>query len=460
MAKLKLPEMEILDDEPFANDKLDRREPIETLTNLIDNIDSPFILSVDAPWGSGKTTFLKMWEKHLQKMGYIVVNFNAWETDFSNDPFLALSSEIATQLAAKDGAHSISDHIDALKDFAKEVAFRRVPNVLSTIAALGTAAAGAPAVSLLTGDLVRVAAERLLQSHQETQDSIHAFQTKLAALAEVVSGIQNGRPIIVMIDELDRCRPTYAIELLENAKHIFSVKNIVFALSMNRSQLAESVKAIYGQGFEAGLYLERFFDISFNLPHLDRAKFIHHAIEATPIHEELQAPNLKWAFAQLLNDSNLNLRDISKVVHHLNIVAASQGTKVMFQNEVAALLLLFRAINPNWYRRFTLGNVTEDQILNSLVAGMHYEEPNNGLEQIAYEAVLRAVRLEILERRSEIDNVLDSVMRDRGISDLRQFRYELDRCFEAMTGSFTNHHMDLKGLLRRIELLTADTIRN
>ena len=52
MAKLKLPETEILDDEPFANDKLDRREPIETLTNLIDNIDSPFILSVDAPWGS------------------------------------------------------------------------------------------------------------------------------------------------------------------------------------------------------------------------------------------------------------------------------------------------------------------------------------------------------------------------------------------------------------------------
>ena len=75
--------IDISEQKPFENDLLEREKPIETLTNVLSNVDSPCILGIDAPWGAGKTTFLGMWEKYLRSRGFIVIEFNAWETDFS-----------------------------------------------------------------------------------------------------------------------------------------------------------------------------------------------------------------------------------------------------------------------------------------------------------------------------------------------------------------------------------------
>ena len=68
-----------------------------------------------------------------------------------------------------------------------------------------------------------------------------------------------------IIDELDRCRPTFAIELLERVKHIFDVPNIVFVFGINRAELVKSLESIYGE-IDAGTYLRRFFDMEFVLP--------------------------------------------------------------------------------------------------------------------------------------------------------------------------------------------------
>ena len=62
--------IEIPDQNPFANDQLDRQEPVETLTSILQRVDSPCILGIDAPWGSGKTTFLDMWDKYLRRRGF------------------------------------------------------------------------------------------------------------------------------------------------------------------------------------------------------------------------------------------------------------------------------------------------------------------------------------------------------------------------------------------------------
>ena len=91
-------DIEISEDTPFENDQLGREEFIETLTSIVSNIDGPCIMSIDAPWGAGKTTFLKMWEVYLRDKNFVVVNFNAWESDFLEEPFVALSSEIIQEL--------------------------------------------------------------------------------------------------------------------------------------------------------------------------------------------------------------------------------------------------------------------------------------------------------------------------------------------------------------------------
>ena len=88
-------EIDITEKEPFRNDLLDRKESVEVLTHLIESVEGPCVLAVEAAWGTGKTTFLTMWAHHLRKIEFPVVEFNAWETDFCGDPFIALSTELA-----------------------------------------------------------------------------------------------------------------------------------------------------------------------------------------------------------------------------------------------------------------------------------------------------------------------------------------------------------------------------
>ena len=90
----KLPELEIVKSNPFINDKLARFECAENLTNLIQATSEPFVLSINSPWGNGKTTFIKMWAQYLTNRGHPCVYFNAWENDFSDDPLISFISEI------------------------------------------------------------------------------------------------------------------------------------------------------------------------------------------------------------------------------------------------------------------------------------------------------------------------------------------------------------------------------
>ena len=91
--RIQPPEIQIPDDDPFANDLLDRKKQADILTRVVQTIEGPCAIAVDAAWGAGKTTFLKMWAQQLRGQGFPIVEFNAWETDYSGDPFVALASE-------------------------------------------------------------------------------------------------------------------------------------------------------------------------------------------------------------------------------------------------------------------------------------------------------------------------------------------------------------------------------
>ncbi len=82
--KLKLKELEIPDDNPFANDKLDRHSEIENLTPIVLNVDAPLVMTINAAWGTGKTTFVRLWRAYLEQNNYQSLYFNAWETDYTD----------------------------------------------------------------------------------------------------------------------------------------------------------------------------------------------------------------------------------------------------------------------------------------------------------------------------------------------------------------------------------------
>ena len=240
-------EIEIPKENPFQNDLLDRESHIEKLTSLLGALEGPCVFALDSKWGGGKTTFLNMWAAYLRKEGFAVVEFNAWETDFSGDPFVALSARLQEQLddAEVDDA---GQSVERFRVAAKKIALRAAPIAIRLLSQ-GLLEPGS--LEKTISEEASSYVEDRLEEFDKVEQSFVDFRDSLQEGAERLSEKHNNHPLFIMIDELDRCRPSYAIELLEVAKHLFSVDRIVFVLALNRRGLAHSVRALYGVEFDA-----------------------------------------------------------------------------------------------------------------------------------------------------------------------------------------------------------------
>ena len=379
--RLQSDEVEIPHDAPFANDLLDREDSIRSLSRLMASLDGPGVVAVDASWGMGKTTFLRMWAEHLQLEGVRVAAFNAWRTDFAREPFIALSSELADALAA----------MPELKGRAPLHRFKQAASGVARAAALPTARVALAAVPGVGGQIAaelspnpHSAYRRESERYAETRRAREEFRESLAAAAAQVATATDGRPLVVMIDELDRCRPTYAIELLELAKHLFDVDHVVFVLCLNRSQLAQSVRVIYGEQFDASEYLGRFFDIDYRLSSPERERFIGATLGSLGIVENIAAETRGWfggsepefpkeLLAQIFDRPQLSLRAIQQTVQRLAVILASVPEEGIYA-ETLIVLLLLRTLDASLYRRLVSGEETDENAVAAF-AGDGREQP-------------------------------------------------------------------------------------
>ena len=350
-------DIEVPEKDPFKNDLLHRKEPAEILTKLVDTIEGPCVLAVDAAWGAGKTTFLRIWSRHLRNQGFPVVRFNAWETDHAGDPFVSLVSEL-TEGLREYSEGSLAEKISDTTKAAQQVAIRAVPSAIRILTA-GLLDIQ-PLIEREAGQFLSSLAERgLLKKYRDAQDSIHGFRTKLQEMANKLAECER-HPLIVMVDELDRCRPSYAVELIEVAKHFFGVDHIVFVLAVNRTELSHSVKALYGNEFDAIGYLRRFIDVDFRLPDPDRIGFISEQLKG--VLGEGEARDLLQAF---LSASNLSLRQVGQATHRLRLVAASFASNPHLLKVVVSALIM-RTIDPEIYRRFVRGTASDKEAVEAI----------------------------------------------------------------------------------------------
>ena len=312
--------IKIPEDNPLQYDLLDRKEAVVTLTHLVGSIKGPCVLAVDAPWGAGKTTFLKIWAQYLRNELFPVVEFNAWKTDFSDDPFVALCAELTRGVSEETGGGDADEFKKAAVEVIKHIGSNAVEKVTG----------GLVVPTKLWADLneeaVETATEERLAKHLKAQTVIEEFKEKLEDMAQArndgTTQADNGgqKPLVVMIDELDRCRPSYAVELLETAKHLFDVEQIVFVLAVNREQLAHAVRALYGADFKANDYLRRFFDVDFRLPAPVRDRFIETLLNSTGI----RIPPVRELLQTFLGASTLSLRDIEQAAHRFCLAINAQ----------------------------------------------------------------------------------------------------------------------------------------
>ena len=360
-------EFEVCKDDPFHNDLLNRRPSIEALTNVLGALHGPCVLALDSEWGGGKTTFIKMWAAYLRNEGYPVAEFNAWETDFSGDPFVALSSKLEEHFDAVSPDAAARD-TRSFAEAAKRLALRAAP-VAIRIASQGLLDAGSLEQALAKE--IASLAENRLHEFREGQRSIYDFREILKQEALNLSSRHNDRSLFVMIDEMDRCRPSYAVELLEVAKHLFSADRIVFVLAVNRPQLAQSVKTLYGIEFDAQGYLHRFFDLDYRLPSPDREQFVLKAFHETGLTAYLNyisgpLEHMSTMSARLLSFSSLDLRSIAQAVRRLSIACASLGDSFPGVTAGLCIACALRALDSELYLHLSKGDIPDNEIIDRL----------------------------------------------------------------------------------------------
>jgi KAP family P-loop domain len=279
----------------WQDDVLEREEDARYLQNYLvgryaaKKTEPGFVLAINSDWGYGKSFMLERWKKQVLFEGHPAVFFDAWQNDFTDDPLLAFIAEFDSGLKEYFKHIPAGDKIKTAAIAAVRKLYKPVLTVLASAAAKHLVGMSAQHTQQLfsgnvgddndndsssenaagfkeTEEKLKKAITKALEEHNTIKKSISDFKTKLTILInalERVSGVQ--LPLIIFVDELDRCRPDYAIELLEGIKHLFGVPGVFFIVATNIHQLGESVKAVYGAGFDGQRYLKRFFDLQYSL---------------------------------------------------------------------------------------------------------------------------------------------------------------------------------------------------
>lgn len=248
--------------------------------------DKGLVVNLNGGWGTGKTHFLKSLYVELANQHHPVVYIDAWESDFSNNPLSVVCSELLNQLGCIkfESETNTAKNINRLKSvmgkcfkYGQGIAEITGNKALGQILKGTGTALGAidDAEDNSTEGAYAKLVDHVAKGHNHSVEAMRDIKKELACLAEELSdSFQLETPIVFLIDELDRCRPNYAVEMLEVIKHFFETKNCVFLVASDTYALECSIKALYGNDFKSDVYLRRFFDQKVNLPEISHKDYL------------------------------------------------------------------------------------------------------------------------------------------------------------------------------------------
>lgn len=363
-------QIEIDENDPFKNDLLDRKKEISNLTSIVLNFNDPLVLALNAPWGAGKTTFVKLWQAHLKLEGKHSICFNAWETDFADDPLIVLVSEFDKWLKSTNNDPIITKWSKGIKHAFPGVV-KRTAVVGTKLATLGAFDISAEYESILADFAEKIAGD-LLENFNKQKKSLENFK---GLVAEALDALPDGQKnLVIFIDELDRCRPTYAIELLERIKHLFKIERLVFVLSTDKTELAHSIRAVYGNDFNGTKYLDRFIELDYSLKKADPEKYVQTLLESLKIETIFNSRHYKHEFAYLINcililakALELKPREINALLVRVRLTILSIPKDEQHEVPLLVALLVLRGNNKELYEKYVSNPSVADQVVTYLL---------------------------------------------------------------------------------------------
>jgi len=284
-----------IDDITYPADQLNRKQDAELLTKILvrrSNANrkkpnkSSYVINVNAEWGAGKTYFVKRWAENL-KHEHPVIYIDAWSNDFMDSPIITVLAEIQEQLLETINKRHLTQ---AKRKSFKNIGISVLPKILAALVKryggfdiedlfvdensdTDTSSSTQNNKSLDLSAAMEAMTTQAFKEHSDYKKGVKELKGTIKELVKYsiekpkggLQAIARSYPAFIFIDELDRCRPTYAVEMLEAIKHIFDIEGLVIVVSTHTEELQHTIKALYGNDFNADNYLRRFFDTKYHL---------------------------------------------------------------------------------------------------------------------------------------------------------------------------------------------------
>lgn len=342
----------------IENDTAGRNEEIISLIRMLDAIEGPYSLLIDAPWGDGKTFFIRSIEEVLKALNseingsepltnrltpvmrefgelkntYLPFYFNAWEHDFADEPVSALFASMAVAFK-REGVE-------------RERSWREFFGMLVEAALSFT-----PISADVSGAIKAISGESVIDSYEKKAN----LRSLVDELVNECASAHVGK-LVIIIDELDRCRPDFAVRLLEQTKSLFQNENVIVLISTDSLQLAHACAGLYGPGYDSQRFIERFYDRRLELGPVDPIKVVSGgSIRATSHHYDLMVE-------ELINAHKLTIRDYARL--HDKLEAGREYCEkddyglpvlMMARRLFIPLLIFIERDDPELFRAVTRG---------------------------------------------------------------------------------------------------------
>lgn len=291
----------------ISKDVTGRNQSIYYLLRFLNYQDTSWSIAIDSPWGSGKTFFVKQCQlvldnqltgskqntkiqsalnklcqnsdeklKDIQQRHFRTTYYDAWEHDSEADPIISILKTLASSSWSASMKSNLAKVIDVgidILNITTNVDFSSLKDMISN----------------------------------NKQNDLDLLKKKFnAALSNLAP---DSGQLIIFVDELDRCKPTYAVQLLERIKHYFSNPNVTFIFSVDLSQLQNTVKNYYGSHFDGYQYLDRFFDLVISLPEPDVGRYFESTKDILRVNE---------VFGQVNNSDNYYHQFCAELTKHFS----------------------------------------------------------------------------------------------------------------------------------------------
>ena len=419
-------------EEAWVGDLLEREREGKYLKTFLKNRydfnkENSFVLNINAEWGYGKTYFLKNLAKEFKNDNHPVVFFDAWKNDFTKNPLLAFMAEMNSSLEQYFNVSSTAKSMfSKASTTLKALAVPVVSKFLTGMAAdklevlldaeveshenTGIKDDEASDLEKEVSSVITKAAQKALVEHNAVKKSIETFKKEMTALIKYIDKNLSSKklPMLVFIDELDRCRPDYAIELLENIKHIFDIQGIVFVIATDSQQLSHSINAVYGNDFASERYLKRFFHQEYNLAKpnsylyskflLETRNIVSHQKYFSPLEQQLYTDSdiVIELFNRYCDFFQLGFRDREQVAIMLESIVLGWTYQEKIQLPYLLFLIILKQLSSELFKE--LNSLSKSQkkdfmtknILTKLKVDYtisfpdYYDKESRGLENRPY----------------------------------------------------------------------------